>query len=82
MNPTPRNKPPANALPSEKKRSLFADLADRSGINPPMTAIARMATNEMTFSVTISTYLTPEPTNAAAINLSDYSKTDAGIFGR
>ena len=73
MNPTPRNKPPANALPREKNLSLFADLADRRGINPPTTAIARMAINETTFTVTISTKIGPNSANdATATNSSDY----------
>ena len=72
MNPTPRNNPPANAFPSEKNLSLLADLADRSGISPPTTAIARMDTNEITFTVTISMKIVPNPANATAINSTDY----------
>lgn len=72
MNPTPKNKPPANALPSEKNRSLFVDFADRSGINPPTIAMAKIATNEKIFKVVISTKLAPNSANAAAYIPFDY----------
>ena len=44
MKPTPRNRPPAKALPNEKNRRLDSWRAARRGMTPPITATARIAT--------------------------------------